>query len=31
MKLGAKRAELMQLTQNFMPGTRIRIFGNERS
>ena len=30
MKLVAKRAELMQLTQNFMPRTRIGIFGNER-
>ena len=31
MKLGAKRAELMQLMQNFMPRTRIGIFGNERT
>ena len=31
MKLGAKRAELVQLTQNFMARTRIGIFGNERT
>ena len=30
MKLGAKRAELVQLMQKFVPRTRIGIFGNER-
>ena len=31
IKLGAKRAELMLLTQNFMPRTRFEFFGNERT
>ena len=31
MKLGAKRAKLVQLMQNFMPRFRARIFRNERS
>ena len=30
-KLGAKRAELMQLMQKFMPRCLVRIFHNERS
>ena len=30
-KLGAKRAELVQLTQNFVPRSRIGIFCNERT
>ena len=29
MKLSAKRAELVQLIQKFVPGTRIVIFGKE--
>ena len=31
MKLGAKRGELVQLLQKFVPRTRIGIFGNERT
>ena len=31
MKLGAKRAELVQLVQKFVPQSRIRIFRNEHA
>jgi len=31
MKLGAKRDELVQLMQKFVPQSRIVIFGNERT
>ena len=30
-KLGSKRAELVQLIQKFMPRSRVRIFGDERT
>jgi len=29
MKLGAKRCELVQLMQNFVPQSHVRIFLNE--
>ena len=31
MKLGAKRAELVQLMQKFVPGSRVRIFPNKHT
>src|SRR4026207_215451 len=31
MKLGAKRAKLVQLMQKFVPRSRVRIFRNERT
>ena len=31
MKLGAKRAELVQLMQKFVPRSRVGIFHNERT
>ena len=31
LKLGAKRDELVQLMQKFLPRSRIVIFGNERT
>ena len=31
MKLGAKRPELVQLMQKFVPRSRVRIFHNERT
>jgi len=31
MKLGAKRAELVQLLQKFVPQSRVRSFRNKRT